>query len=169
MHLRSSDLPGCLDPSAAAEKQRFRVSGYCLPLELLAAMVVALTAHVGAFLSGVNVPRVSAPDRSGLALLPNHRPSRNEFHPKLTASAVGWRNWYQLPTFVARTGGRNLLISQSGHPAEKFMSEAAGTSPIRVVARVDHLPRCRQGADILAQSRFNSADHHGKNGGVLPS
>jgi uncharacterized membrane protein len=29
---------------------------YCLPLELLAAMVVALTAHVGGFLSGVNVP-----------------------------------------------------------------------------------------------------------------
>jgi uncharacterized membrane protein len=30
--------------------------GYCLPLELLTAMVVALTAHIGSFLSGVNVP-----------------------------------------------------------------------------------------------------------------
>jgi len=29
--------------------------GYCLPLELLTAMVVALTAHVGGFLSGVNL------------------------------------------------------------------------------------------------------------------
>ena len=29
---------------------------YCLPLELLTAIVVALTAHVGGFLSGVNIP-----------------------------------------------------------------------------------------------------------------
>jgi uncharacterized membrane protein len=30
--------------------------GYCVALELLTAMVVALTAHVGGFLSGVNLP-----------------------------------------------------------------------------------------------------------------
>ena len=30
--------------------------GYCLPLELLTALVVALTGHVGGFLSGVNLP-----------------------------------------------------------------------------------------------------------------
>jgi uncharacterized membrane protein len=30
--------------------------GYCLPLELLTAIVVALTAHVGGFVSGVNLP-----------------------------------------------------------------------------------------------------------------
>ena len=30
--------------------------GYCLPLELLTGAVVALTAHIGGFLSGVNVP-----------------------------------------------------------------------------------------------------------------
>jgi uncharacterized membrane protein len=30
--------------------------GYNLPLELLAAVVVALTAHLGGFLSGVNIP-----------------------------------------------------------------------------------------------------------------
>jgi uncharacterized membrane protein len=30
--------------------------GYCLTLELLTALVVALTAHVGGFLSGVNIP-----------------------------------------------------------------------------------------------------------------
>jgi uncharacterized membrane protein len=29
---------------------------YCLPLEALTAVVVALTAHIGGFLSGVNVP-----------------------------------------------------------------------------------------------------------------
>jgi len=56
MHLRSSDLPGCLDPSAAAKAAGSAFPVYCLPLELLAAMVVALTAHVGGFLSGVNVP-----------------------------------------------------------------------------------------------------------------
>jgi uncharacterized membrane protein len=30
--------------------------GYYLPLELLTAVVIALTAHVGGFLSGVNIP-----------------------------------------------------------------------------------------------------------------
>ncbi len=30
--------------------------GYYLPLELLAVVVIALTAHIGGFLSGVNVP-----------------------------------------------------------------------------------------------------------------
>jgi len=32
------------------------IPGYRLPLELLTAVVVALTAHLGGFLSGVNVP-----------------------------------------------------------------------------------------------------------------
>jgi uncharacterized membrane protein len=32
------------------------VSGYYLPLEFLTAMVIALTGHLGGFLSGVNVP-----------------------------------------------------------------------------------------------------------------
>jgi uncharacterized membrane protein len=30
--------------------------GYCLPLEILTAVVVALTGHLGGFLSGVNIP-----------------------------------------------------------------------------------------------------------------
>ena len=30
--------------------------GYYLPLEVLTVVVVALTAHIGGFLSGVNVP-----------------------------------------------------------------------------------------------------------------
>lgn len=33
------------------------LSPYRLPVELLAVMVVALTAHIGGFLSGVNIPR----------------------------------------------------------------------------------------------------------------
>jgi len=32
------------------------LSGYCLPLELMTAIVIALTGHLGGFLSGVNVP-----------------------------------------------------------------------------------------------------------------
>lgn len=32
------------------------LSGYYLPLELLTAVILALTAHLGGFLSGVNVP-----------------------------------------------------------------------------------------------------------------
>lgn len=32
------------------------LSGYYLPLELVTAMVIALTGHLGGFLSGVNVP-----------------------------------------------------------------------------------------------------------------
>jgi uncharacterized membrane protein len=34
----------------------FAVSSYYLPLEFLTAMVIALTGHLGGFLSGVNVP-----------------------------------------------------------------------------------------------------------------
>jgi uncharacterized membrane protein len=34
----------------------FPLPRYCLPLEFLTAIVVALTGHVGGFLSGVNVP-----------------------------------------------------------------------------------------------------------------
>jgi len=47
IHLRR---PRASSPSSPA------LPGYCLPLELLAAAVVALTAHIGGFLSGVNLP-----------------------------------------------------------------------------------------------------------------
>jgi uncharacterized membrane protein len=43
IHFRKRGAPGSALPS------------YCLPLELLTAVILALTAHVGGFLSGVNV------------------------------------------------------------------------------------------------------------------
>jgi uncharacterized membrane protein len=44
IHFRQRGAPGATLP------------GYCLPLELLTGVVVALTAHIGGFLSGVNIP-----------------------------------------------------------------------------------------------------------------
>jgi uncharacterized membrane protein len=40
----------------ASRKPGGRLPGYRLPIEFLAAVVVAVTAHLGGFLSGVNVP-----------------------------------------------------------------------------------------------------------------
>src|SRR5271167_3594995 len=43
----------------------------------------------------------------------------------------------------------------------------SGYFPNSSVPRADDLSRRRQGADLVAEPRFHSADHHGKNGGIL--
>ncbi len=55
----TSSLLICLVGSIHFRRRRASssaLSGYYLPLELLTAVAVALTAHIGGFLSGVNVP-----------------------------------------------------------------------------------------------------------------
>jgi uncharacterized membrane protein len=44
LHFRTARRPG------------EQLPGYCLPIELLAVALVALTGHLGGFLSGVNIP-----------------------------------------------------------------------------------------------------------------
>src|SRR5689334_7459935 len=40
--------------------------------------------------------------------------------------------------------------------------------PEAAASGAHHLPRRRQGADVFAGPRLDSADHHGEDGGVLP-
>src|ERR1700691_1820888 len=44
-----------------------------------------------------------------------------------------------------------------------------GYVPNPPVARADDFSRCRQGADVVAEPRLHSANHHGKDGGIFPS
>src|SRR6202165_945295 len=66
------------------------------------------------------------------------------------------------------SGATKLIISYPTTRTRGVHVGGSGHVPNSPVARADHLSRCRQGADIVAQPRFDSADHHGKDGGILP-